>query len=225
MVNVDPQKISEFFFDRKPDMAYINKNYMDISLILAHPDQNSFNHAIAHTALDALIDGGHTVRFHDLYKEQFDPILYSEEIPRDTALDPIIACHCHEIANADGIIIVHPNWWGQPPAILKGWVDRVIRPGIAYRFLEGDNGEGIPVGLLKARAVIVFNTANTPEERENAVFGDPLERIWKDCIFDLCGVSQFHRRMFRIIVTSDEIRRASWLSEVKEMVLQVFPKE
>jgi NAD(P)H dehydrogenase (quinone) len=151
--------------------------------------------------------------------------LYTEEIPRDTALDPIIACHCHEIANADGIIIVHPNWWGQPPAILKGWVDRVIRPGIAYRFLEGDNGEGIPVGLLKARAVIVFNTANTPEERENAVFGDPLERIWKDCIFDLCGVSQFHRRMFRIIVTSDEIRRASWLTEVKEMVVQAFPKE
>lgn len=198
---------------------------MDISLILAHPDQNSFNHAIAHTALDALIDAGHTVRFHDLYKEQFDPILYTEEIPRDTALDPIIACHCHEIANTDGIIIVHPNWWGQPPAILKGWVDRVIRPGIAYRFLEGDNGEGIPVGLLKARAVIVFNTANTPEERENAVFGDPLERIWKDCIFDLCGVSQFHRRMFRIIVTSDEIRRASWLTEVKEMVVQAFPKE
>jgi NAD(P)H dehydrogenase (quinone) len=55
----------------------------------------------------------------------------------------VIELHCREIADVDGII-VHPNWWGQPPAILKGWVDRVLRPGVAYRFLEGDAGEGVP---------------------------------------------------------------------------------
>ena len=66
---------------------------------------------------------------------------------------------------AEGIIIIHPNWWGMPPAILKGWVDRVMRPGVAYEFLEGDSGEGVPRGLLRARRAIVFNTSNTlPEE-------------------------------------------------------------
>ena len=54
----------------------------------------------------------------------------------------------------------------QPPAILKGWIDRVMRPGVAYEFLEGDSGEGVPNGLLKAKTALVFNTSNTPEDRE-----------------------------------------------------------
>jgi len=53
---------------------------------------------------------------------------------KDAALPDAIKQHCEEIALVDGIVIVHPNWWGQPPAILKGWVDRVIRPGVAYEF-------------------------------------------------------------------------------------------
>ena len=135
---------------------------MKLSLILAHPDPGSFNHAIAETARQTLLRSGHTVFFHDLYAENFDPILPAHEIPKDAALSAEIARHCAEIAAADGIIVVHPNWWGQPPAILKGWIDRVIRPGVAYEFLEGDDGEGVPVGLLKATTAVVFNTSNTP---------------------------------------------------------------
>jgi len=51
--------------------------------------------------------------------------------------------------------------------------------------------EGIPIGLLQAKAAVVFNTSNTPPQREQAAFGDPLETIWKNCIFDLCGVKTF----------------------------------
>jgi NAD(P)H dehydrogenase (quinone) len=197
---------------------------MQASIVLAHPDNKSFNHAIAQTAAAALRDNGHRVTFHDLYAERFDPILPGGEIPKDAPLPEDVAWHCAEISRADGIIIVHPNWWGQPPAILKGWVDRVIRPGVAYEFLEGDNGEGVPVGLLKARAALVFNTANTPAEREKEAFGDPLETIWKNCIFDLCGVKVFHRRMFGVVVTSTLEQRRAWLGEVKEVVKRHFPK-
>jgi putative NADPH-quinone reductase len=110
-----------------------------------------------------------------------------------------------------------------PPAILKGWVDRVMRPSVAYEFEEGDSGEGIPVGLLKARATVVFTTSNTPEEREQEVFGDPLENLWKTCIFDLCGVKEFYRRNFGIIVTSSEEERKGWLREVERIIAGVFP--
>lgn len=197
---------------------------MKISIILAHPDAASFNHAIAKMAADQLRANGHKVFFHDLHKEKFDPILPGAEIPRDAPLPESIKEHCGQIAEADGIIIVHPNWWGQPPAILKGWVDRVIRPGVAYEFLEGDSGEGIPNGLLKAGAAIIFNTSNTENERESQVFGDPLEAIWKNCIFGLCGVTNFHRRMFGIIVTSTEAQRKTWLEEVRTTVDTFFPK-
>ena len=195
---------------------------MNISVILAHPDNQSFNHAIARIAVTQLKKNGHSVTFHDLYAEQFDPLLLSQEIPTETLLPSDVENHCDEISSADGIIIVHPNWWGQPPAILKGWVDRALRPGVAYKFLDGDQGEGTPVGLLKARAAIVFNTANTPPEREREVFGDPLQLLWRNCIFDLCGISTFYREMFTVVVTSTYEQRQGWLRKVEEVVGQYF---
>jgi len=198
---------------------------MQISVILAHPDPKSFNHAISQTVVASLKSNGHKVIFRDLYQEKFDPRLSSEEIAKDAILPAIIRKHCDEIASADSIVIVHPNWWGQPPAILKGWVDRVIRPGVAYEFLEGDSGEGVPRGLLKAKAALVYNTSNTETQREKGVFGDPLEAIWKNCIFGLCGITNFHRRMFNVVVTSTENQRKDWLTDVEKDVNAFFPKD
>ena len=195
---------------------------MKISVILAHPNRESFNHAIANAVVDQLKHDGHEIFYHDLYAEKFDPILPKEEFPKDAPLPPEIEAHCREISKAEGIIIIHPNWWGQPPAILKGWVDRVIRPGIAYEFIGEDQGEGVPNGLLKADHALVFNTSNTETVRENEVFGDPLETIWKNCIFDLCGIKKFYRRTFNIIVTSTADQRKEWLQEVRQIVTKYF---
>jgi NAD(P)H dehydrogenase (quinone) len=197
---------------------------MKLSVILAHPDKGSFNHAIAAEAVSVLHANGHEIFFHDLYEEKFDPLLPAAEIPKNVLLPPDIAVHCAEIREAAGIIIIHPNWWGQPPAILKGWIDRVIRPGTAYEFIDGDSGEGVPDGLLKAQSAVVFNTTNTESLREMTVFCDPLETIWKNCIFGLCGVKNVHRRMFGVIVVSSEEQRNEWLKEVKSTVAAHFPK-
>ncbi len=196
---------------------------MNILVILAHPREGSFNHAIAHAARKTLCQAGHRVAFHDLCAEEFPSHLPAEEIPDDGPVSAVVQQHCKELAEADGIVIVHPNWWGQPPAVLKGWIDRVVRPGVAYRFEETDSGEGVPIGLLRARSAVVFNTSNTFPEREQAVFGDPLETIWKNCIFDLCGVKDFYRRTFSVVVTSSTEQRARWLAEVEEIVAERFP--
>jgi NAD(P)H dehydrogenase (quinone) len=197
---------------------------MKISVILAHPDPKSFNHAVARMVVDRLEKNGHEIFFHDLYAEKFDPILASSEIPLSAPLPQAIKNHCEEIQKAEGIIIVHPNWWGQPPAILKGWIDRVIRPGVAYEFLEGDSGEGVPKGLLMARAALVFNTSNTFPEREHQVFGDPLQTIWQNCVFGLCGVPIFHRHTFTPVATSTGAKRKYWLDEVRRTVDRYFPR-
>jgi NAD(P)H dehydrogenase (quinone) len=196
---------------------------MKTLMIVAHPNRASFNHAIAQTCLTALKANGHEVMAHDLYAEAFDPMLPCAEFPKEAALPSGIQRHCDEVSRADGIVIIHPNWWGQPPAILKGWVDRIIRPGVAYEFLEGDKGEGIPHGLLKAKCAVIFNTSNTDTTREKTVFGDPLETIWKNCVFGLCGVPVIHRKMFNIVVTSSEPERRGWLSEVATTIDRFFP--
>jgi len=198
---------------------------MNILVILAHPDESSFNHAIAAQALKTLENNGHTPILHDLYKENFDPMLPADEIVRNASLPAVIQQHCNETATADGIIVIHPNWWGMPPAVLTGWVDRILRPGVTYEFIEGDSGEGVPVGLLKADKALVFNTSNTVKEREKTVFGDPLERIWKDCIFNLCGVKDTHRSMFGVVITSTLEERTKWLAEVNEKVDEFYPAD
>lgn len=197
---------------------------MKILVILAHPDPQSFNHAIANACMQKLAENGHDVIFHDLHQERFDPIITSTEIPKNGKVSDLVKLHCEDLVKSDGIVVVHPNWWGQPPAILKGWIDRIIRPGVAYEFCEGDNGEGVPIGLLQAQTALVFNTSNTSEGRENTLFGDPLETIWKNCIFNFCGIEKFERKVFRIIVTSDFEQRKQWLREAQDLMDVYFPR-
>ena len=196
---------------------------MKVMVVLAHPATGSFNHAIARTASNVLEAGGYEVVYHDLYAERFDSIFCEEELRPGAVLPELVQRHCRELGEVDGLIVVHPNWWGQPPAIMKGWIDRVFRVDVAYRFLQGDKGEGVPMGLLKALTALVFNTSNTAKARELAVFGDPLERLWKACLLEFCGVRHVERRMFETVITSDEAQRRQWLVEVAEMVRSVFP--
>jgi putative NADPH-quinone reductase len=195
---------------------------MKILIVIAHPNPGSFNHAIALAAADAARDAGHTVVLHDLCAEKFDPLMPAEEFPKEAPLPPAIARHCDDLRSAEGLVIVHPNWWGQPPAILTGWIDRVVRPGVAYEFRAGDGGEGVPVGLLRLRAAIVFNTSNTPPDRESVVYGDPLDAIWMKCVFGLCQVPNAVRRTFSVVIVSTPAERAAWLEEVRAMVRERF---
>jgi len=196
---------------------------MKISVIVAHPNPGSFNHAIARTAAAELEQNGHTVAFHDLHAEKFDPLLPFEEIPMKADGPPDIAAQGREIAEADGIVVAHPNWWSQPPAILKGWMDRVLRPGVAYKFGTAPNGEGIIIGLLKARAALVFTTSNTPADKEISLYGDPLEGLWKRCVWGFCGVKEVHRELFGVIITSTPEQRAQWLLRTRQLVSRTFP--
>jgi NAD(P)H dehydrogenase (quinone) len=196
---------------------------MEVSVILGHPYPHSFNHAIAARVLASLTAAGHRVRFHDLYAEGFAPVLTGDELRTDdTHTDVLVDQHCRELKSADGIVVIHPNWWGMPPAILKGWLDRVLRPGVAYRFADDDDGAGVPDGLLHARAAVVFTTSNTPAQRERQLFGDPLETIWRNCVFGFCGVAEVTRRNFGVIAGSSDQQRARWLDEAATTVVRTF---
>jgi NAD(P)H dehydrogenase (quinone) len=196
---------------------------MNVLVIIAHPNQKSFNHAIAQRVSAKLKRLKHNVFFHDLYAEKFNPLLAPGDMIKDRILDSRLRVYCDELAESDGLVFVHPNWWGAPPAMLKGWLDRVLRPGIAYEFETGDKGEGVPRGLLKGKTALVFNTADTPEQREKKVFGDPLEQIWKKCVFEFCGITNHFRKTFGVVVTSTAEKRQQWLVEAEEIVSRYFP--
>jgi putative NADPH-quinone reductase len=194
---------------------------MKVLVVIGHQNPGSFCHAIAETAIAALRASGHDVICHDLYQERFDPILVHSEIAPQTPLDPTIKRHCDELIAAGGYIVVHPNWWGQPPAMLKGWIDRVLRQGIAYEF----GAEGAVIGHLAGRKAVVYTTSNTPRDLEIQLFGDPLENLWKRCIFGFCGIESVYRRNFEPIIVSTPAQRREWLAEVRQTIQREFPAD
>jgi putative NADPH-quinone reductase len=198
---------------------------MKVSLILAHPSPGSFNHAIAGAAAEALRGVGCEVRMHDLYAEKFDPLFTAAELARDAVLPPEIEAHCREALEADAFVFVHPNWWSQPPAILRGWQDRVLRTGRAYRFVPDGKGGGKPEGLLRARAALVITTANTPQEKEVEFLGDPLDVHWRKVVFGLCGVRDVRRLVFSPVIVSTPEQRAAWLDETRREAVRLVPTE
>lgn len=192
---------------------------MRVSVILSHPNSGSFNHAIAARCVASLRAAGHETVLHDLHAENFDPVFGANEHLRDAVLPAAVAAHVEEITQADGLVIIHPNYWCRPPAMLCGWVDRVLRPGRAYQFVPDGKGGARPQGLLKLQFAAVVTTANTPPAVEAALYGDPLDLHWRKIVFGLCGVSRVERIALAPVITSSPETRAKWLEDTANSVL------
>ena len=127
---------------------------------------------------------GHKVTLHDLYKEGFDPVLSAPELARSYSLDGMVQIHCQELAATDGLLIFHPDWWGQPPAVLKGGVDRVFRQGVAYSYDGDDFAPRSWTPLLKGKKGLVFCTSDAAENEVPWT----LETLWTEVILGRCGM-------------------------------------
>ena len=105
-------------------------NVKKIFLIYGHFDDNSFNAAIRDTFINTAKGNGHSIDIVDLYKEKFDPVFAGEE-PDDIVLD-----HRKRINVCDTIVLIAPIWNFRMPAIVEGWIDKVLAPPWAFRFKQ-----------------------------------------------------------------------------------------
>lgn len=190
-------------------------------VVVAHPAPGSFNHAIAASIATGFRDADFEVRVRDLYEEGFDPLLTAKDldttrVPSEIyahAADGIVSQHRRDLVAATALAVVHPNWWGKPPAIMAGWIDRVLIPGVAYTL---DDPVGLPTSLLQLQSLFVVNTSDTTAEREAALFGDPLQLIWERCVSSYLGEPAFERRVLRTVADSTPEERAQWLTSARD---------
>lgn len=153
-------------------------------IIYAHPNPESFNQAI----LQKVIEGskGHEVVIRDLNSENFPPVLKWQE-----CINTFSKEYAHDVQaeqklwhDADLITFVYPLWWMGFPAILKGYLDRVLTHGFAYQ-----TGKGASVGLLKCKKIQQFVTmGNTNEKYEEKGFLQSLDHTLGNGLFNFCGV-------------------------------------
>ncbi|MEU2072547.1 NAD(P)H oxidoreductase [Streptomyces sp. NPDC013489] len=160
-------------------------------LVLAHPRTDSLTAQVA-ARLHARIEGeGGTVDVLDLYAEGFDPALRPEDEPdwenREKVYSPEVRAHMDRVLAADDIVVVFPVWWFTPPAILKGWIDRVWNYGFAY-------GRSRP-RLAGKRLLWLALMGGTPEEIERLGMTDALGLMLVTGISEFCGLPDARLRV------------------------------
>ena len=129
-------------------------------VVYCHPNPESFTAAVRDVVLERLHQAGADVRLNDLYAEAFDPILTREELGTYLDSDRNRKCvddYCANLEWCDTLIFVYPTWWYGLPAMLKGWLDRVLLPDVAFLMPAGEN-QTIRPGLLHIQRFGVFTT-------------------------------------------------------------------
>jgi len=136
---------------------------MQVALIVAHPDPHSFSHAIAAAALAGLTSAGHDVTLLDLYQEEFRAAMSLDERQAYHSdrpiLDPVVERHAGIVKDAQALVFVYPTWWSTMPAILKGWLERVLVPGVAFVF---DDNHRVRPGLEHVKRIVGISTYGAP---------------------------------------------------------------
>lgn len=161
---------------------------MLFQVIHCHPLTESYNHALFRVILDALAEGGHEVVASDLYRERFDPRMSAEERRSyyETAYDDrAVAAHTALLRRAEGVIFCFPHWWFAMPAMLKGYVDRVWAPGVAFAH-DPARGRIRPL-LTHIKVFGVVTSYGSPWWITRLVAGDPGRKVLMRALKPMCG--------------------------------------
>jgi putative NADPH-quinone reductase len=185
--------------------------------VYAHPLAESFGAALRDVAVRALGAGGHIVDLLDLHADGFEPRLSRAEwqahrvpaAPRAA----VVQDHGARLRSADALVLVYPTWWGGPPAMLKGWFDRVWVEGVAYELRPGT--DRVRPRLRNLRRLVVVTTHGSPK-RINAVEGEPGKRLVGRQLRVLCHPLARTRWIAQYgMDTADEATRRAFLARVE----------
>jgi NAD(P)H dehydrogenase (quinone) len=215
---------------------------MHALIVYAHPEPKSFNGALKDIAIDAIGAAGHSVEVSDLYAEQFDPVggrqdfstvadpkrfhyqneqllaaqsgTFSEEIKREQA----------RVRRAEFIMFQFPLWWGGPPAILKGWLERVLAHGFAFA-----DGRRYDTGLFKGGGALICVTTGGTAERYSAsgIYGDIGQVLWpmRRLALEYFGLEVEEPFVCYAAARVDPIVRASYLSNWRARVRDALDRD
>jgi NAD(P)H dehydrogenase (quinone) len=129
-------------------------------VIVAHPRTGSYTCALSGRAVRGLRAAGHSVDVFDLYRLGFRAAMSAKERHAyetdEPILDPLVAEHARAVERAEVLVFVYPTWWSGLPAILKGWLERVLVPGVAFR-LDERTGRVRPA-LTGVRTIVGIST-------------------------------------------------------------------
>ena len=133
---------------------------MKVLVVHAHPDPASFGAHVRDRVVATLTGAGHRVDLVDLYAERFDPVVKAQDLA-SARTEPALASYGSRLRSVEALVFVYPTWWSGPPAMLKGWIDRVLVEGVAYA-VKPDSTR-VRGRLHNIRHVVVVTTHGSPK--------------------------------------------------------------
>jgi len=187
-----------------------------ILVINGHPDKESFCFAIAESYKKGADSSGAECKLVHLIDLDFNPILtygYREI----SELEPDLVKMQQEILATEHIVLVYPNWWATFPALLKGFIDRVLVPGFAFKYREDSPlWNKLLVGRT-ARMIVTMDTPRWYYFMMNINAGHNAMRIG---VLEFCGIKPVNITSFAPVKSSDQVKRRKWLAEVEELGIE-----
>ena len=196
---------------------------MKTLIVYYHPNDRSFCSAILKAVKDGSKKGGHPSKVINLSKDNFDPVMKSKDLKAFAELgrgmeeaimdlDPIVFRYKKKLEWAEHIVMIFPIWWMTMPAMMKGFVDKVIFPGVAY---EMDNGR-LRSRLHSLKQVTVITTMNTPADIYRNNFGNSLEGSLVKGTFNQIGIHDIRWISLNMVKQSGDEKRWLWLDEIEK---------
>lgn len=189
---------------------------MNVVMVVAHPCSDSFTHATAAAAIRGFEAAGHHVEVLDLYALGFRAAMTLEERRAyetdHPQFDPMAIEHAASVGRAEALVFVYPTWWSGMPAILKGWLERVLVAGVAFHF---DADGKVQPGLSHIRHLVGISTYGSGRVYVKAI-NDNGRRIVNRALRMACGVrTRTTWRALYAIDTSSDAQRARFLRRVE----------
>lgn len=184
-----------------------------ILIINGHPNRESFNFAIANAYQKGAEASGAVIRTIHIIDLDFNPNLQFGYRKR-TELEQDLQLAWEDILWADHLVWVHPVWWGGLPAIMKGFIDRLFLPGMAFQYRENSLFWD---KLLKGKSARIITTLDQPSWYYTLIYGNPSVNQLKKSTLQFCGISPVKVTYIGIIKTSDSIQRDKWLHKVQQL--------
>lgn len=192
---------------------------MNHLVVYSHPNPKSFNHAILEAFSKALKEKGDEVRIRDLYAQNFDAVLKAsdfEAMAEKRASEDVLEEQKH-VAWADVITFIFPLWWAGMPAIARGYLDRVLSDGFAYRFDEKGHHR-----LLADKKALTITTLGDSEAnyREKGFF-KAMDLLMDGIAFDFAGLQPIGHKYFCSVPLVSHEERTKMLVDVRKLAEEI----
>jgi NAD(P)H dehydrogenase (quinone) len=191
---------------------------MKVVIIFNHPYDGSFCNGILKSVTDGLAKGNHQIDLIHLDKENFNPVMSAADLKgfRDKKpVDPKVIEYNNKIKEADQLIFIFPIWWELMPAMTKGFIDKVIFPGVAYDYTNVSNTRMKPL-WKNIKGITIITTMNTPNWLYWLLFGNAIKKAMILGTFWKIGFKNRKWISFNQVKMVSDNKRKKWLKELED---------